>query len=134
MVGRPKGSYMGVFFYLKWRWALNKKITDSAAQQGWCPRSAACNSWCIHHPALCDGRMCTAGTGAVRADGPIWLKHSPKQRLRGLAALSSWCIYPPPPPPPRLLLAKTDWQIALMTSLKKNFLSAEGNLLNASAS
>ena len=63
-----------VFFYLKWRWALNQEITDSAAQQGWCPRSAACNSWCIHHPAVCDGRMCTAGTGAGRADGPIWLK------------------------------------------------------------
>ena len=64
-----------VFFYLKWRWALNQEITDSAAQQGWCPRSAACNSWCIHHPAVCDGRMCTAGTRAGRVDGPIWLKH-----------------------------------------------------------
>ena len=84
------------FFYLKWRWALNQEITDSAAQQGWCPRSAACNSWCICHAAVCDGRMCTAGTGAWRADGPIWLKHSPKQGLRGLAALSSWCIHPPP--------------------------------------
>ena len=98
MVGRPKGSYMGVFFYLKWRWALNQEITESAAQQGWCPRSAACNSWCIHHPAVCDGRMCTAGTRAGRADGPIWLKHSPKQGLRGLVALSSWRIHPPPPP------------------------------------
>ena len=52
------------FFNLKWRWALNQEITDSAAQQEWCPRSAACNSWCIHHTAVCDGRMCTAGRGA----------------------------------------------------------------------
>ena len=35
---------MWVFFYLKWRWALNQEITGSAAHQGWCPRSAACNS------------------------------------------------------------------------------------------
>ena len=96
VVGRPMGSYMGVF-YLKCRWALNQEIMDTAAQQGWCPRSAACNSWCIHHPAVCDGRMCTAGTGAGRADGPIWLKNSPKQGLRGMAALSSWCIPPPAP-------------------------------------
>ena len=96
MVGHPKGSYMGIF-YLKWRWALNQEITDSAAQQGWCPGSAACNSWCIHHPAVCDGRMCTAVTGAGRADGPIWLQNSPKQGQGGLAALSSWYIHPPPP-------------------------------------
>ena len=98
IVGRPKGSYMGVFFYLKWRWTLNQEITYSAAQQGWCPCSAACDSWCIHHPAVCDGRMCTARTGAGRADGTIWLKNSPKQGLRVLAALSSWCIHPPSPP------------------------------------
>ena len=98
IVGRPKGSYMGVFFYLKWRWTLNQEITYSAAQQGWCPCSAACDSWCIHHPAVCDGRMCTARTGAGRADGTIWLKNSPKQGLRVLAALSSWCIHPPLPP------------------------------------
>ena len=95
--GPSQGFPYGCFFYLKWRWALNQEITDSAAQKGWCPRSAACNSWCIHHPAVCDGRMCTAGTRAGRADGPIWLKHSPKQGLRGLSALSSWCIHPPPP-------------------------------------
>ena len=44
--------WMG-FFYLKWRWALNQEITGSAAQRGWCPCSAACNSWCIHHPVVC---------------------------------------------------------------------------------
>ena len=98
VVGRPKGSYMGVFLP-KWRWALSQELTDSAAQQGWCPRSAACNSWCIHHPAVCDGRMFTAATGAGRADGLIWLKNSPKQGLRGLAALSSWCILPTTPLP-----------------------------------
>ena len=101
--GPSQGFLYGCFFYLKWRWALKQEITDLAAQQGWCPRSAACNSWCIHHPAVCDGRMCTAGTGAGRADGPIWLKNSPKQGLRGLAALSSWCIHPPPTPHPLLL-------------------------------
>ena len=36
-------------------------------------------------------------TGAGRADSPIWLKNLPKQGLSGLAALSSWCIYPLPP-------------------------------------
>ena len=81
--GPSQGFLYGCYFYLKWRWALNQEITDSAAQQGWCPRSAACNSWCIHHPAVCDGRMCTAGTWAGRADGPIWLKNSPKQGPRG---------------------------------------------------
>ena len=84
--GPSQGFLYGYFFTLKWRWVLNQEITDSAAQQGWCPRSAVCNSWCIHHPAVCDGRMCTAGAGAGRADGPIWLKNSPKQGLRGLAA------------------------------------------------
>ena len=75
--GRPKGSYLGVLFFLpEAEVGLNQEITDSTAQQGWCPRSAACNSWCIHHPAVCDGRLCTAGTRAGRADGPIWLKHS----------------------------------------------------------
>ena len=97
--GPSQGFLYGCLFYLKWRLALNQEISDSAAQQGWCPRSAACNSWCIHHPAVCDGRMCSAGTGAGRADGPIWLKNSPKQGLRGLAALSSWCIHPRPLPP-----------------------------------
>ena len=100
VVGRPKGSFMGVFSYLKWRWALNHEITDSAAKQGWCPRLAACNSWCIHHPALCDGRMCTAGTGAGRANGLIWLN------IRQNRGREAWWLYlagaftPPPPPPP----------------------------------
>ena len=123
MVGSPKGSYIGVFFYLKWRWALNQEITDSAAQQGWCPRSAACNSWCIHHPAVCDGRMCTAGTGAGRADGPIWLKNSPKQGLRGLAALSSWCIHPHPPAATTIVLLLKAIKWGIITSFLFKYLS-----------
>ena len=96
--GPSQGFLYGCLLYLKWRWALNQEITDSAAQQGWCPRSAACNSCCIHHPAVCYGRMCTAGTGAGRADGPIWLKNSPKtgaERLGGFIKL----VHSPPPPP-----------------------------------
>ena len=32
--GPSQGFLYGCFFYLKWRWALNQEITDSAAQQG----------------------------------------------------------------------------------------------------
>ena len=49
----PRVPIWVFLFNLKWRWVLNQEITGSAAQQGWCPRSAACNSWCIHHPAIC---------------------------------------------------------------------------------
>ena len=42
--GPSQGFLYGCFFYLKWRWALNQEITDSAAQQGWCTRPASCNS------------------------------------------------------------------------------------------
>ena len=42
--------------------------------------------------------MCTAGTGAGRADGPIWLNNSPKQKLRGLAVYLAGAFTPPPPP------------------------------------
>ena len=63
VVGRPKG-WVGSFL------PLNQEITGSAAQQGWCPRSAACNSWCIHRLCLM-GECATTGTGAGRPDGPI---------------------------------------------------------------
>ena len=106
--GPSQGFLYGCLFYLKWRWALNQEITGSAAQQGWCPRSAACNSWCIHHPAfVLDGRKCYcwnrgwearrpdlaetfARMGAGRFDGPNKKVHSSPLPPRSAADLSKW--------------------------------------------
>ena len=49
--GGPSQGFLYVF--TKVQAGLKQEITGSAAQQGWCPRSAACNSWCILHPAVC---------------------------------------------------------------------------------
>ena len=57
----------------------NREITGSVAQQRWWPWSAACYSWCIHHPAVI----------ALWANG-LQLE----QGLEGSAARPSRCICP----------------------------------------
>ena len=94
--GRPSQGFLYVCFFLP-KVGLKSRNNGLSGPTGVVPTLGGLQQL-VHSPAVSDGRMCTAETGAGRADGPIWLNNSPKQGLRGLAALSSWCIQPPPPP------------------------------------